>query len=226
MLNGKLVSLRAVEKEDAEAIRDWLTDPELLHLLGARPIPVGHLEIDKLADMFRLRDGRVLAILTRDRVLIGLAAVGNFHEFNRTASMIILIGDRSEWNRGYGADAVRAITKFAFDDLNLNCLEATIPEFNSRALSMFKKVGFQSEGTLRSRFFGRGRYWNVVVTSALRDEWSLEGQAQAIAQAAASVDAHGAGLPQRPDVPIGAGQGMGTDGGAPLPTPEPPRPVM
>jgi RimJ/RimL family protein N-acetyltransferase len=171
LLTGKLVSLRAVEKEDAEPIRDWLTDPDLLHLLGARPIPLGSLDPEKLPEMFRMREGRVLAVLSRDKTLIGLVAVGNFHEFNRTASIMVLIGDRSEWNRGYGSDAVRTVTAFVFHDLNLNCLEATIPEFNTRALKMFQKVGYQVEGTLRHRFFGRGRYWNVVVTSAVRDGW-------------------------------------------------------
>ena len=94
MLSGKLVSLRAVEKEDAEHIRDWLTDPDLLHRLGARPIPLGSLDPEKLPEMFRLREGRVLAVITKDKVLIGLVAVGNFHEFNRTASIIAMIGDR------------------------------------------------------------------------------------------------------------------------------------
>src|SRR5262245_9020231 len=121
--------------------------------------------------MFRMREGRVLAVLSRDKSLIGLVAVGNFHEFNRTASIMVLIGDRSEWNRGYGSDAVRTVTAFVFHDLNLNSLEATIPEFNARALKMFQKVGYQVEGTLRNRFFGRGRYWNLVVTSAVRDDW-------------------------------------------------------
>src|SRR5262245_35558620 len=121
--------------------------------------------------MFRMREGRVLAVLSRDKSVIGLVAVGNFHEFNRTASIMVLIGDRAEWNRGYGSDAVRTVTAFVFHDLNLNCLEATIPEFNTRALRMFQKVGYQVEGTLRDRFFGRGRYWNMVVTSAVRDEW-------------------------------------------------------
>ena len=46
-----------------------------------------------------------------------------------------------------------------------------IPEFNTRALKMFQKVGYQVEGTLRHRFFGRGRYWNMIVTSAVRDGW-------------------------------------------------------
>ena len=40
---------------------------------------------------------------------------------------------------------------------------------------MFQKVGYQVEGTLRNRFFGRGRYWNVVVTSAVREGWRPEG---------------------------------------------------
>jgi RimJ/RimL family protein N-acetyltransferase len=171
LLTGKLVSLRAVEKEDAEHIRDWLTDPDLLHMLGARPIPLGSIDPEKLPEMFRMREGRVLAILSRDKSLVGLVGVGNFHEFNRTASIMVLIGDRSEWNRGYGSDAVRTVTAFVFHDLNLNCLEAIVPEFNTRALKMFQKVGYQVEGTLRHRFFGRGQYWNMVVTSAVREGW-------------------------------------------------------
>jgi RimJ/RimL family protein N-acetyltransferase len=171
LLTGKLVSLRAVEKEDAEHIRDWLTDPDLLHMLGARPIPLASIDPEKLPEMFRMREGRVLAILSKDKALVGLVAVGNFHEFNRTASIMVLVGDRSEWNRGYGTDTVRTVTAFAFQDLNLNCLEAVIPEFNARALKMFAKVGYQIEGTLRSRFYGRGKYWNMVTTSAIREGW-------------------------------------------------------
>jgi RimJ/RimL family protein N-acetyltransferase len=112
VLTGKVVTLRAVEKEDAERVREWLSDPDLLHMLGARPIPLGSIDPEKLPEMFRMREGRVLAILSKDKTLIGLVAVGNFHEFNRTASIMVLIGDRAEWNRGYGSDAVRTVTAF------------------------------------------------------------------------------------------------------------------
>src|SRR4051812_40024772 len=140
-------------------------------MLGARPIPLGTLDPDKLPEMFRMREGRVLAIDSRDKQLVGLVVVGNFHEFNRTASILLLIGDKSEWNRGYGSDAVKTVTAFVFHDLNLNCLEAMIPEFNPRALKMSQKVGFQIEGPRRNRFFGRGRSWNVPVGSAIREGW-------------------------------------------------------
>jgi RimJ/RimL family protein N-acetyltransferase len=164
--------LRGVEKEDIEPVREWLTDPELLHVLGARPIPISNIDAEKLPELFRLREGRVLAITTRDKQLVGLIAVGNFHEFNRTAQVIVLIGNRGEWGRGFGTDALRMVTKFAFDDLNLNSLEAYIPEFNSRALKAFAKVGYQREGQLRQRLFLRGRYWDVVVASAIREGWN------------------------------------------------------
>src|SRR5262245_18194685 len=147
----------------------------MLHMLGARPIPLGSVNPDRLPEMFRLREGRVLAVLSRDKSLIGLVAVGNFHEFDRTASLIVLIGDRSEWNRGYGSDVIRTVTSFVFHDLNVNCLEATIPEFNTRALKVFQKAGYQVEGTLLQRFFGRGRYWNLIVTSAVRESWRPDG---------------------------------------------------
>jgi RimJ/RimL family protein N-acetyltransferase len=205
LLQGKLIMLRGVEKEDFEQIREWLTEPELLHLLGARPIPIGNVDAEKLPELFRLREGRVLAITTRDKVLVGLIAVGNFHEFNRTAQVLVLIGDRGEWGRGFGTEALRMVTRFAFDDLNLNSLEAHVPEFNGRALHAFEKVGFQREGLLRQRLFLRGRYCDVVVVGALRDNWkSGSGIDQATMEAAArssNAETIGAGEPVA--VPIG-----------------------
>ena len=206
MLQGKLVSLRGVEKEDVDRIREWLTDPELLHLLGARPIPIGNVDAEKLPELFRLREGRVLAITTRDKMLVGIIAVGNFHEFNRTAQVLVLIGDRGEWGRGYGTDALRMVTKFVFDDLNLNSLEAHIPEFNGRALRAFQKVGYQREGQMRQRLFLRGRYWDVVVASALRDSWNGSGAVDTaqVEAAAQNVNAEAiAATPQPSPVPIG-----------------------
>jgi RimJ/RimL family protein N-acetyltransferase len=186
MLHGKSVVLRAVEKEDVDQIKEWLADPELLHALGARPIPLASVDPEKLPEQFRLRDGRILAVVSKDKHLLGLVALGNIHEHNRTASVMVLIGDRGEWNRGYGSDALRTAVRFAFEDLNLNCVEAQIPRFNSRGQHVFEKVGFVVEGTLRNRFYGRGRYWDVVVASAQRDDWNGERQTAAPAQSQAS----------------------------------------
>lgn len=196
LLQGKLVSLRGVEKEDLEPVREWLTDTELLHLLGARPMPIATVDPEKLPELFRLREGRVMAITSRDRALVGLIAFGNFHEFNRSAQVLVLIGNRGEWNRGLGSDALRLLTRFAFEDLNLNSLEAHVPEFNSRALRAFAKVGYQREGQLRQRLFLRGRYWDIVVAGALRDSWTGEAPAQpdpAIVNAVALASAEGIG---------------------------------
>jgi RimJ/RimL family protein N-acetyltransferase len=184
MLQGKQVVLRAVEKEDVDTIKEWLADPELLHGLAARPIPLSNVDPEKLPEQFRLRDGRILAVVSKDKHLLGLVAFGNLHEQNRTASIMVLIGDRGEWNRGYGSDALRTAVRFAFEDLNLNCVEAQIPLFNSRGLRVFEKVGFAPEGTLRGRFFGRGKYWDVVIASALREGWTGE---KAVAAPAAAV---------------------------------------
>ena len=186
MLQGTQTILRAVEKEDVDTIKEWLADPELLHALGARPIPLASVDPEKLPEQFRLRDGRILAVVSKDKHMLGLVAFGNLHEQNRSASIMVLIGDRGEWNRGYGSDALRTAVRFAFEDLNLNCVEAHIPQFNSRGLRVFEKVGFSPEGTLRGRFFGRGKYWDVVVASALRDGWTGETAATAAAVPAAA----------------------------------------
>jgi RimJ/RimL family protein N-acetyltransferase len=170
MIEGQLVYLRPVQKEDMETFRDWLTDPSLMRMVGAHGLPAANVELEKwYLELFALVNVRVLSILTRDHMLIGVMALGNLFEHSRSAKVFIAIGDRSYWGRGFGPDAIRTLVRYAFLELNLQCIWAEILEFNTRALRAFEKCGFEREGMLRNRFFSNGQYWSQVVCSVLRD---------------------------------------------------------
>jgi RimJ/RimL family protein N-acetyltransferase len=96
-----------------------------------------------------------------------------FHQVdwkNRTAELGIVIGDKEWWGRGYGTDAVRALARWALDELALNRLWLRVYEDNARAIHSYEKVGFKVEGRLRQDRFHGGRYFDTVVMGLLRDE--------------------------------------------------------
>jgi RimJ/RimL family protein N-acetyltransferase len=72
--------------------------------------------------------------------------------------------------RGIGAAAMRAACQWAFDNWDLHRLEMqTLPD-NDGALALATKLGFTCEGILRQRNFERGKFVDLVMLSALRDE--------------------------------------------------------
>ena len=88
--------------------------------------------------------------------------------------MGIAIQDKSRWSQGLGTDAVRLVLRYAFEDLELNRVELTTDEENTRAIRCYEKCGFGREGLLRSHRLIDGKFGNTVVMAVLREEWATE----------------------------------------------------
>ena len=109
-------------------------------------------------------DGRVLT-------LIGNSKQWRLDLENGNAEFGISIGEKTEWNRGYGTDALNAICDFGFGALRLERIELNVFEDNARAIRSYEKAGFRHEGRLRRAQFGEGRHFDVLRMALLRDEW-------------------------------------------------------
>ncbi len=90
---------------------------------------------------------------------------------NRGAECGIAIGDKSQWGKGYGTDAMRTLVGFGFGELNLHRIMLRVYDDNPRAVRAYEKVGFKTEGRLRESNFHDGRYRDALVMAILRPEW-------------------------------------------------------
>jgi RimJ/RimL family protein N-acetyltransferase len=108
---------------------------------------------------------------TDDDTLIGYVVYYGYDPRNRAASIGIGIAEPAYREKGYGTEAMRLMLDYGFDELNLNRVELTVSSFNSRAIHVYKKVGFKEEGVLRQCDYNDGRYYDVLVMSLLREEW-------------------------------------------------------
>jgi RimJ/RimL family protein N-acetyltransferase len=111
-----------------------------------------------------------MAIETKDGVHIGNCGLFHVEAENRSAELGIGIGESAYRSRGYGTDAVRAIVRFAFDEMNLNRVELGVFAYNERAIACYRKCGFVEEGRRRQARYARGAYYDVVVMGVLRGE--------------------------------------------------------
>ncbi len=77
---------------------------------------------------------------------------------NRSAGLGIVIGENEHWNKGYGAEAVQVMLRFAFGKLGRHPVELEVFAGNIRALRCYERAGFRLEGTRRHAFH-RARQW-------------------------------------------------------------------
>ncbi len=81
------------------------------------------------------------------------------------------IGSEYE-GRGLVTRAVRALIDVGFEELGLNRIEIRAGVGNLRSRAIPERLGFTREGVERGGGRGTGGYYDSVVYSMLRDEWS------------------------------------------------------
>jgi RimJ/RimL family protein N-acetyltransferase len=174
IIRGELVYLRAPERSDIGDFVRWFNDAEVLHNL-AMFAPMSEAAENAWFDGMLERQGStdyhwVICPLEDGRA-IGTAGLHGVDLTNGIAEFGIAIGERAEWDKGYGTDALRAICDFGFGELRLERIGLLVYAGNARGRRAYEKAGFVPEGTLRHAHYARGGYEDVHVMSLLRDEW-------------------------------------------------------
>lgn len=103
--------------------------------------------------------------------MIGFAELDGIQWNHQNAWIGIGLGDRANWGKGYGRGAMELILKFAFHELNLHRVQLTVFNYNERAVSPYKKLGFVQEGVLREYLSRDGRRYDMLMYGLLRSEW-------------------------------------------------------
>jgi RimJ/RimL family protein N-acetyltransferase len=79
--------------------------------------------------------------------------------------------DRRHWNKGYMSEAMARMIDHAFNDLNLNRLEADTDPGNTASLALLERFGFRREGLFRQRWLVHGKWHDSVMLGLLRGDW-------------------------------------------------------
>lgn len=138
----RLRPLERLERDDWKRVQAHFRDAEIAHLNGTPPnrLPLWLLRRILKADA-RRSDRATFGIFDEAGAYIGTAELYELR--GATATLGIIIGEKSHWNRGYGPEAVHALLGHAFRDLALEKVRLSTFGDNERAQAAFRKVGFR-----------------------------------------------------------------------------------
>ena len=170
---GNKVVLRAIEGDDIDAIHRWTNDPEVQESLGGWHFPVSKAGLLNWIASFRYDglDQRFIIDASKTGP-VGLVTLTSINWKDRNAFHGVLIGERQHRRKGLGADAVLAIMRYAFEELNLQRLDTTIVEYNTASLALHVEAcGWVEEGRKAMAIFRKNRFWANVILGITRDRY-------------------------------------------------------
>ncbi|MBN2390831.1 MAG: GNAT family N-acetyltransferase [Anaerolineae bacterium] len=174
LLRGQRVHLTALTQDDLPTIATWYQDTEFMRLLDARPANPQSTESlhTWLEEAQKASDGYLFAVRLLDNdALIGFIELDGILWTHGTAWFSIAIGLPEYREKGYGTEAARLALAFAFQELNMHRVQATVFSYNRRSMAMFERLGFQREGTFREFIHRDRERYDMLLYGILRREF-------------------------------------------------------
>jgi putative acetyltransferase len=161
------IQVRAAEPSDAEALHRIFCGPKAIAGTAQLPYPTVELWRERLGEkpeglygLVACVDGEVVGNLT-------LVTHPNRPRFRHVGEFGMAV--RDDWQgKGVGTALVRAMLNLAENWLNLQRIELQVYADNEPAISLYRKFGFEVEGTHRAYAFRDGRYVDAYSMARLR----------------------------------------------------------
>ena len=166
------ITIGPVLPDDMGTLYLWFNDVDAAKL-DFPYVPVDGIAFKAWVEKQARSDGEYLfAIRTLHELpLIGYGLIRNVHPIHRSAEIGIRIGREADRGKGYGTSALRLMTDYVFDTLNLNRLSLSVRTDNPRAITAYERSGFITEGVLRQANYLNGAFVDMTIMSVLKSEW-------------------------------------------------------
>jgi len=173
MFEGKSVTLRALEKEDLEILKEWRNSQhvrkstreyKLLNMINQKNwFESIHQSNPPREIMF--------GILNKRKKLIGVTGLTYIDWKNRNSEISIYLSTKNWQTKSEAKEVINLILEYGFEELNLHRLYVEIFSLMEENIKLFSKLKFIKEGELREKIWRQNRWWNTIIFSKLASEY-------------------------------------------------------
>jgi [ribosomal protein S5]-alanine N-acetyltransferase len=180
-LRGKRIILRPLLAKDLnENYISWINDPKINAFSQRRLYPTSEFQARDYQSKLKPNENILAICLQAKQKHIGNIKF-DLNWVNKSAEIMILMGDKTEYGKGYATEAVYLIIKHIFKTLNFNRIEAG--SINTGFIKLAKKLGWQEEGVFRKAFFYGEEFKDVTRLSILNSEFEQFSEYESLGEA-------------------------------------------
>ncbi|MCP4686271.1 MAG: GNAT family N-acetyltransferase [bacterium] len=175
VLKGHIVSLRSFRRSDAASLQRYANDARVARYLPLMPHPYGPEQARQwinFAQRSARQDKAYFFGLEHPelREIVGGIGLKQFFCQDNTAEVGYWLA-ADFWGKGMATEAVRLITEFSFEKLELHRLFAMTHEKNVGSSKVLEKNGFRREGTMRKAGNIDGQWQDLYTHGLLYEEY-------------------------------------------------------
>ncbi len=175
-LETERLKFRAIKKSDFNDIYEYSSNPQTSQFLLWSPhesLEYTKKFIDIILAKYKFGEYHDWAIILKEnKKMIGTCGFTRIDEQNGTAEIGYVINPQY-WGAGIATEAAKKVLQFAFEEMNINRVEARFLFGNEASLKVMNKIGMKFEGYIRESLFVKGKYRTVGVSSILKREYLL-----------------------------------------------------
>lgn len=164
---GDRVTLRTVEKEDAEFLQRGYNHPDIRSPLGyTGPWSRGEIE-DEIEEAGESDDTVVLLACLDDEPIGAVTAI--HISFGRPGITYWIVPEQQ--GNGYGSEAVELFLDAFFRDYDVHGVKAHVFDYNEASQALLESLGFREEAHMLEARYRNGEYVDEFIYGLLRREW-------------------------------------------------------
>ena len=162
------IQIRHAEPGDLEAIHQIYIQPKVVW--GTLQLPYSPVERQRQR-LSQPEDGSFTLVACVDGEVVGHLKLRTFPNSPRQKHVgSIGMSVHDQWQgKGVGTALMEAAVDFADQWLNLSRLALSVCTDNEPAIRLYKKFGFEIEGTMRREVFRDGRFIDVYLMARLKE---------------------------------------------------------
>jgi RimJ/RimL family protein N-acetyltransferase len=172
-----MIELKHFTEEDIPQLISWIDTPEFLVQWSGTgfSFPLTYEQLIKYLKESNKERSAIHAYKVthlESSKVIGHISLGSFNMHNRNARMCkVLIGEKEMKGKGLSPLIVNKLLNIAFEQFGLHKVSLAVYDFNTPALKLYQKMGFQIEGFIREASKVGEDYWSYYEMSILDREW-------------------------------------------------------
>jgi ribosomal-protein-alanine N-acetyltransferase len=172
-LEGESIYFKALSTNDAQEIHNYASDEDVSRFIGWKLMNTLDETREFVEEMLRRESAGThlyaSVVLKATQEVIGTVMIFGFDKEANYAE-IGYVFHKEHWGKGYGTEAVKLVSKFAFEELNLHKLNARVVDTNIGSSRILEKNGFELEGRFKDHYFIEGKYYDGLFLGKLQSK--------------------------------------------------------
>ncbi len=174
VITTKGLVLRRIKIKDVKEIFFLRSDKRVLKFLDVAPAKTKKVAfefIKKVQDAIKNSDGITWGITLKNKPeLIGTIGFWRtIKEHYRAEIGYILHPDF--WGKGIMQEAITAVIKYGFEEMNLHSIEANVNPDNAASIKLLEKNGFIKEAYFKENYYFDGKFLDTTIYSLIISDY-------------------------------------------------------